>query len=121
MFYHKYWDIIKVDMCNAATQFFNTGWLLPNFNANTSIMIPSLEMSRHITLSNFKYKIISEILADKLASIMPHPISKEQRWFIHGRNIQDCTCLASDAINVLDNMNVNGNLDLKLDIVNVRT
>lgn len=66
--------------------------------------------------SLFKYKIISKNLADKLASIMLLLISKEQKWYIHGRNIQDCTCLASEAINVFYNKNMHGNLALTVDI-----
>lgn len=36
--------------------------------------------------------------------------------FIKGSNIHDCTCLASEAVNVLDNKHWHGNLVLKVDI-----
>ncbi|MCI69696.1 RNA-directed DNA polymerase (Reverse transcriptase), partial [Trifolium medium] len=39
-FYQEYWDIIKVDVVNAVIQFFTSGWILPNFNSNTLILIP---------------------------------------------------------------------------------
>lgn len=76
----------------------------------------TLDMFRHITLLNLKYKIIAKIMADRLASLIPFLILKENRGFIHGRNIQDCTCLVSKVVNVLDNKNKHGNMDLKVDI-----
>jgi hypothetical protein len=67
-------------------------------------------------MANFKFKIISKILADILAPIMPSIISPEQRGFIHGRLIRVCICLTSEAINLLHNKSYGGNLALKIDI-----
>lgn len=121
-FFQTYWEIIKHDVVNAVLEFFTSGWLLPNFNANTLILIPkhqnadSVEQYRPIALANFKFKIISKIIADRLAQILPSIISKEQRGFIKGRNIRDCIGLASEAINLLDKKVFGGNLALKIDI-----
>nr|ABN09154.1 RNA-directed DNA polymerase (Reverse transcriptase) [Medicago truncatula] len=121
-FYQIYWDIVKEDVIKAVLQFFNTGWILPNFNANTLILIPktqnadSMDQFRPIAMANFKFKIISKILADRLAQIMPNIVSQEQRGFIQGRNIKDCVCLASEAINMLDQKSFGGNLAFKVDI-----
>jgi len=71
---------------------------------------------RQIALANFKFKVISKILADRLAVLMPHIISKEQRGFIKGRNIKDCIFLASEAINLLDKKAFGGNIAFKIDI-----
>lgn len=112
-------------MCNAILEFFTKDWILPNYNANTIILIPktkdaySMDMYKPIALANFKFKIISKILADKLASILPNIISKEKRVFIYERNIMDFTCLTSEAINNLDNNNKHVNLALKVDIAKV--
>jgi hypothetical protein len=121
-FFQTYWDIINHDVVNVVTEFFTTGFLLPNFNANTMILIPktsnadAIEHYRPIALANFKFKIISKVLADRLSQIMPNLISKEQRGFIHGRNIKDCLCLASEAANLLHSKAFGGNLALKIDI-----
>lgn len=48
-----------------------------------------------IAMANFKFKVISKILADRLTRILPKIISKEQRGFITGRQIEDCICLTS--------------------------
>ncbi|GAU35013.1 hypothetical protein TSUD_103360 [Trifolium subterraneum] len=47
---------------------------------------------------------------------MPSIISEEQNGFIHDRNIKDCLCTASEAINLLHNKSYGGNLALKIDI-----
>ena len=121
-FFQTYWEIIKDDVINAVLQFFNTGWILPNYNGNTMVLIPkttnadTMDQFRPIVMANFKFKIISKIIADRLAQIMPIIISKEQRGFIQGRNIKDCLCLASEAINMMDKRAYGGNLALKVDI-----
>ena len=121
-FYQTYWEVIKVDVINAVLQFFNTGWILPNYNANTMVLIPktssadTMDQFRPIAMENFKFKIISKIIADRLAQVMPNIISEEQRGFIKGRNIKDCVCLASEAVNLMDHKTYGGNLALKVDI-----
>lgn len=46
-------------------------------------------MFRHVSLANFKFKIIYKILADMLEDVISALISKEQRGFVKGRNIKD--------------------------------
>jgi hypothetical protein len=75
-----------------------------------------VEQFRPIAMANFKFKIISKIIADRLAIIMPSIISPEQRGFIQGRLIRDSICLTSEAINLLHNKAYGGNLALKIDI-----
>jgi hypothetical protein len=79
----------------------------------------SIDKFRPIALANFKFKIISKVLADMLAQIMPAIVSKEQSGFNQGRNIKDCICIASEAINVLDKKVFGDNLALKIDISKV--
>jgi len=67
-------------------------------------------------MANFKFKIISKILADRLAQIMPSLISRQQRGFIHERNIKNCILIAFEAINLLDTKPFGGNIILKVDI-----
>jgi hypothetical protein len=76
----------------------------------------SVDHYRPIAVANFKFKVISKILADRLASIMAAITSVQQRGFIRGRNIKDCICLASEAVNVLHKKSFGGNLAIKVDI-----
>ncbi|CAJ2663194.1 unnamed protein product [Trifolium pratense] len=120
-FYQTYWDIIK-DVCNAVLEFFTFNWILPNFNSNTVVLIPKVSDAdtigqfRPIAMANFKFKIISKILADRLALVLPDLISKEQRGFVQGRQIKDCILLTSEAINMLHHKSYGGNLAIKIDI-----
>lgn len=125
IFYQTYWDIVKKDVINAVLEFFTKDWLLPNFNCNSIVLIPKVPDAvivgqyRPIALANFKFKIISKILADRLAPIMKNIISSEQRDFIQGRNIKDYICITSEAINQLHNKAFAGNLAFKVDIAKV--
>lgn len=47
---------------------------------------------------DFKFKIISKIIADTLTPLMPNLVSHEQRGFIQGRNIKDCIELALEVL-----------------------
>jgi hypothetical protein len=47
---------------------------------------------------------------------MPGIISKEQRGFIHGRQMKDCICVTSENIYLTHKKSFGGNLALKIDI-----
>lgn len=123
IFYHKYWDVIKFDVTNIVTHFFLQGWISNNCNANVVVLIPkvpedaSLMNYRLIAMANFKFKIISKILADRLATLLPFLISKQQNGFISRRNIRDNICLTSEAINLLNNKSFSGNVAIKIDFI----
>lgn len=122
IFYHIYWSIIKDDVINATLQFFKNGWIAPNYNYNTLVLIPkvneadNIDQYRPISLDNFKFKIITKVLADRLAQVLPHIISKEQKGFIQGRSIKDCICLTSKVGNMIKKKFLGGNVMLKVDI-----
>lgn len=120
-FFQKYWDIVGKDVVHAVNQFFRQGWLLPNMNSNNIVLIPktdnadSIGKYRPISLANYQFKLITKILADRLAKIVPKVISINQRGFISGRSITDCICVASEAINLLNRKTFGGNVALKID------
>ncbi|XP_019431934.1 PREDICTED: uncharacterized protein LOC109339025 [Lupinus angustifolius] len=121
-FFHNFWDIVGKDLCQSVKQFFKQCWILPNLNSNNLVLIPKfpsadkIEDFRPIALANFQFKIITKVLADRLATIAPKIISKQQRGFIKDRHIHDCICIASEAINLLDHKTLGGNLAIKLDV-----
>ena len=71
---------------------------------------------RLIALANFQFKIITKIVANRLAAITSRIISVEQRGFVRDRNISECIILASEAMNSLDKRQYGGNIALKVDI-----
>ena len=121
-FYQFYWEIIQEDVFKAVLEFFSSGWILPGFNSNIIAILPktndvvSINQYRPIAMANFKFKVISKVLADRLAVIMPSIVSQEQMGFIHDRNIKDCLCIASEAANLLHNKAYGGNIAMKIDI-----
>jgi hypothetical protein len=42
IFFQTFWEIVQTDVVNAVTQFFQTGWILPNFIVNTMVLIPKI-------------------------------------------------------------------------------
>lgn len=69
-----------------------------------------------IAMGNFKWRIISKILADILAVILPNIISKEKMGFIKRRKIKDCICITSEIANLLHKKSFGGSLAIKVDI-----
>lgn len=124
-FYQSFWEIIGPYVCKVVSQFFAQGWMLPNLNANVVVLIPKfkgadrIEDFRPIALANFQFKIITKVLADRLALVAPMIFSTQQRGFVRERHIQECIRTASEVINMPDHKVFWGNLALKLDIKKV--
>lgn len=120
-FFQTFWDIVAFDVIQSVQDFFITGVLAPNLNSNLIVLIPKVSGAqvmgdfRPIALTNFQFKIITKILADRFSLITMRIISLEQRGFIRDRNISECVILASE-INVIDKRHFDGNVALKVDI-----
>lgn len=120
LFYQHYWDIVGFDVYNSVKQFFEHGWLLPNLNSNLVVLIPkdqgadTVDKIRPIAMANFQFKIISKVLADRLAVLAPNLMSHNQCGFVKGRSIRSCIEVTSEAVNLLKYRTFGGNLDLKM-------
>jgi len=121
-FYQFFWDIVAVDVVSSVQEFFYTGVLAPNFNANILVLIPKIPGAasmgdfRPITLANFQFEIVTKILAERGAIICMRIISLQQRGFVWDCNISDCIILASEVINLLTKKQFGGNIAIKVDI-----
>ena len=62
------------------------------------------------------FKIITKILANRLASFVGDIIAPNQFGFIKGRHIEDCIAAASENVNIINQRCVGGNMALKVDI-----
>lgn len=95
LFYQTYWDILQDDIFTSVQDFFNLGVLPPAFNRTLISLIlkvphpKRLDQYRPIGLCNFIYKIISEVLANRLKIWLLGLISTKQSAFVTGRQIQD--------------------------------
>ena len=80
-FFRSCWYIVGYDLCNAIRSFFATGSIFGGLNSNLMVLIPkiqganSVDKFRPIILSNFLFKIITRILAQRLAPIASNIIS----------------------------------------------
>lgn len=69
-----FWDIVGIDVFKVL-QFFEQNWIMPNMNSNVVVLIPKtpsayrIEQYMRISLANLQFKIITNILADRLAII----------------------------------------------------
>lgn len=91
-FYQKAWPVITDVVCKATQEFFLDCHALPRCVTATLIaLIPKRSNAtniadfRPISLCNFFYKIISTIMNNRLAAILPKIISPEQSAFVKER------------------------------------
>jgi hypothetical protein len=96
LFYRSTWSIIKYDLLRALQQMFElraSSWHL--LNTASIVLIPKKEGQlspssfRPISLMHNVAKILSKILANRLAPLLPKLVSLCQSAFIKGRCIQD--------------------------------
>nr|XP_027099065.1 uncharacterized protein LOC113718354 [Coffea arabica] len=116
------WEVVAQDVYNAILSFF-CGAELPRFITSTSIvLIPKkpnpqeFSQFRPISLCNFFNKLLSRILADRVAYVLPKIISPQQTGFVKGRNITDNFLLAQEVVSGIAKKNRGGNVVLKLDM-----
>ena len=98
---------ISEDVILTVAHLFSSGRLLRATNAYFITLIPTnqppntLSDFRPISLLNFSYKVISKILASRLAGIPPLLISKHQLAFVKGRTIHHYVALGHELCQLL--------------------
>lgn len=124
LFYQKFWNLVKEDVCAAALNFLNNGVLDENLNETALLLLPkspnaqTVEEFRPISLCNVAMKIITKVLANRLRSCLPRVISESQSAFISGRLITDNILVAHELNHHIRHMkhNSEGYLSIKLDM-----
>ncbi|CAL5386064.1 unnamed protein product [Camellia sinensis] len=107
IFYQNHWEIVCSDVCFAIREFFHTGFVLPEWNNTNLVLIPKVatpEKLVHytpISLCNFKMKIITKLMANRLKRFLHYFISLNQAAFIPGRLIQDSILVAHEGFHFL--------------------
>ena len=97
--------------------------MLKEFNRTNIALIPKMDNPssvnhfRPISLTNFKYKIISKILSNRLKPFLHKIVSRMQSAFLRGRSIHDNIILAHEVFHSMKQKRGNGGLmALKLDM-----
>ncbi|CAL1409387.1 unnamed protein product [Linum trigynum] len=123
-FFKAFWDIVGESVIGAVISFFESSKMLRSFNHTWLTLIPKVEnvetvkQLRPISLCQFVYKIISKIMATRLAEILPDIISDGQNAFIRERQIVDNILLGNELMHYLKTKNrgKKGYMALKVDM-----
>ncbi|XP_027158394.1 uncharacterized protein LOC113760014 [Coffea eugenioides] len=116
------WEIIAQDIYSAVVSFFCGAELPRRVTATLLVLIPKVQnpssfaQFRAISLCNFLNKVLSRILAERLATLLPRIISPNESGFVRGRQISDNFLLAQEVLTGMGRKNRGGNVDLKLDM-----
>lgn len=103
-FFKSSWDIVGRTVCTAVREFFTHGKLLKEWNHTAIALIPKCANAklvtdyRPISCCNVPYKIITKIIASRLAVVLPDIIDHAQSAFIEGRSMSDNIFLAQELI-----------------------
>lgn len=90
------WGVIKQDLYDLCTSFFNNECCLQSINSSFINLIPKIQDAsavndyRPISLLNSSVKLLNKLLARRLQSSIIPLIHKNQYGFIKTRTIQDC-------------------------------
>ncbi|KAG6466651.1 hypothetical protein ZIOFF_075555 [Zingiber officinale] len=121
-FYRACWEIVGEDVLQAVLDFFRGSELPRGMASTTIVLIPKVDSAqrwqdfRPISLCNVSYKIISKLMAQRMASVIGKVISPTQSGFVPGRLISDNILMAQELDHKLNYHTRGGNLILKLDM-----
>jgi Reverse transcriptase (RNA-dependent DNA polymerase) len=94
-FYQSFWDLISRDICKLVNAFYFNQLDVSKLNLATICLIPKKKDAslitnyRPINLINCSFKIITKILADRLAKVMDEIIDYSQTTYIKDHYIMD--------------------------------
>ncbi|XP_056842959.1 uncharacterized protein LOC130495566 [Raphanus sativus] len=107
LFFQHSWNIIKKELLDLVNDFITSGELDIRLNTTNICLIPKTEKPtkmkelRPISLCNVGYKIISNVLCQRLKVCLPLLISETQSAFVPGRLISDNILIAQKMFYVL--------------------
>uniref|UniRef100_A0A803NUS3 Reverse transcriptase domain-containing protein n=1 Tax=Cannabis sativa TaxID=3483 RepID=A0A803NUS3_CANSA len=103
-FFKQYWDVVGMQVVNFVQEFFHNEIFCKEVNRTFIVLIPKKPQAerfddyRPISLCNSTYKIVSEILANRLSTVLDKLISPQQAAFVKGRNIAKNSIIANEIV-----------------------
>nr|GFB68109.1 RNA-directed DNA polymerase, eukaryota, reverse transcriptase zinc-binding domain protein [Tanacetum cinerariifolium] len=94
-FFRRYWDFVGRDFCDAVEHFFDKGFFSKGCNSSFVALIPKVMNAkfvndyRPISLIGSVYKVVTKILANRLAMVIDDIVSDTQSAFVAKRQILD--------------------------------
>ena len=114
-FYKKFWPQLEYYFLNYANRCHNKGYFPKTFLEGTITCLAKTGKARNliknwrlISLLNTSYKIISTFITNRLRPLLKNIISPEQKGFLEGRTINECTRLIYDIITESNLKNLDG-------------
>jgi len=101
-FFKSNWDIVGSSVIESVNEFFSSGRLLREVNNTILALVPKVPNAcavsdfRPIACCNTIYKIITKILANRLAVVLSDVVDPSQNAFIKGRRIRDNILMAQE-------------------------
>ncbi|VFQ97347.1 unnamed protein product [Cuscuta campestris] len=103
-FFKDQWAVVGRDIYEAVLEFFTSGKLLRQINHAMIVLIPksshkpTVKDFRPIACLNVLYKVITKILAKRMAPLLPDLIDPAQGAFVPGRSLVDNFLIAQHLI-----------------------
>ncbi|GKD40295.1 RNA-directed DNA polymerase, eukaryota [Tanacetum coccineum] len=104
-FFRKYWLIVGADFAAAVEQFFDKGILPDGCNSSFIALIPKVPDAKFVTefrpisLIGCVYKVITKVLANRLAMVISDLVSETQSAFVANRQILDGPFILNEVLN----------------------
>lgn len=108
-FFQSSWSTIGQDVFEEGRKWLENGVFPQDLNNTNIILIPKVDTPqpvkdlRPISLCNVLYKIVSNVLSNRLKDILPNLVDKAQSAFVSGRVIQYNVLIAFEAIHSMKN------------------
>nr|GEX60237.1 RNA-directed DNA polymerase, eukaryota [Tanacetum cinerariifolium] len=102
-FFRKYWECIGPDFCAAVEHFFENGLFSKGCNSSFVALIPKVTDAefvndyRPISLIGSVYKVVTKIMANRLALVVADIVSDSQSAFVAKRQILDGPFILNEA------------------------
>ncbi|GKA98844.1 RNA-directed DNA polymerase, eukaryota [Tanacetum coccineum] len=103
-FFRRFWNFIGPDFCSAVLCFFDHGFFPRGCNSSFIALIPKVTDTKFVTdfrpisLIGSVYKVVTKILANRLAMVISDLISNTQSAFVAGRQILDGPFILSEVL-----------------------
>nr|GEX77070.1 RNA-directed DNA polymerase, eukaryota [Tanacetum cinerariifolium] len=103
-FFRRYWSFIGPDFCSAIDCFFESGNFPMGNNASFIALIPKVTDAKFVTdfrpisLIGCVYKVVTKILANRLATVITDLVSDTQSAFVSNRQILDGPFILNELI-----------------------
>ncbi|XP_042056303.1 uncharacterized protein LOC121800878 [Salvia splendens] len=122
LFFQACWEIMGADVAAAVLDLFAGSQIPRGIAATLIVLVPKKENPtklaefRPISLCNVMNKIISKLLASRMAPLLPLIIAPNQSGFIQGRLLSDNVLLAKEMFHKIWKGVASPNMVLKLDM-----